>query len=52
MRFNTCFYFKVESKITRDFAAECSMFTYKQTRLYMYMCNQMKTSLVYIAIIV
>ena len=27
--FNTCLpYFKEESKITRDFAAQCSMFTY------------------------
>jgi len=29
-RYKTCLsYFKVESKITRDFAAQCSMFTYK-----------------------
>jgi len=28
--FNTPSYFKVESKITRDFAAQCSMFTYKR----------------------
>jgi len=29
-RFNTCLpYFKVESKITRDFEAQCSLFTYK-----------------------
>ena len=28
-RFNTCpSYFKVESKITRDFKAQCSLFTY------------------------
>ena len=28
-RFNTCApYFKVESKITRDFEAQCSLFTY------------------------
>ena len=31
-RFNTCLpYFKVESKITRDFAAQCSLFTYNST---------------------
>ena len=29
-RFTTCLpYFKVESKITRDFEAQCSLFTYK-----------------------
>ena len=34
IRFNTCMaYFKVESKITRDFAAQCSLFTYTLQQL-------------------
>ena len=44
-RFNTCsFYFKVESKITRDFAAQCSLFTYTNEVMFcfyitiVYMC--------------
>jgi len=33
-RLNTCPpYFKVESKIARDFAPQCSMFTYIQVRI-------------------
>ena len=33
-QFNTCLpYFKVESKITHDFMAQCSMFTYKLYRM-------------------
>ena len=36
-RLNTClFYFKVESKITRDFEVQCSLFTYTELLILCY----------------
>jgi len=42
IRFNTCMaYFKVESKITRDFEVQCSLFTYMRTMTRYYRINNM-----------
>ena len=34
-------YFKVDSKITRDFAAQCSLFTYKHVGIFNVLLNQL-----------
>ena len=53
-RFNTCpLYFKVESKITRDFAAQCSLFTYSQyyyLRAHLVVCMYGYSSILYLNI--